>query len=62
MVVVTFVRVKVPLVAPARLDHELPLLVETCHWYVGVGLPLAVALKYAVCPDVTVWLAGCVVK
>ena len=32
-----------------------------CHWTVGVGLPLAAAVKTAVPPDSTPWLTGCVV-
>ena len=30
-----------------------------CHWTVGVGWPLAAALKLAVDPDVTVESSGC---
>ena len=45
-------------VAPDTLLHVLPLLVLTCHCTVGVGFPLAVALKEAVCPAFTAWLAG----
>ena len=32
------------------------------HWNVGVGEPLAAAVKVTDVPAVTVWLAGCVVK
>ena len=35
--------------------------VLTCHCTVGVGLPLAAAVKVAVWPAVTVWLVGWVV-
>ena len=31
------------------------------HWYVRGAVPVAVTLKVAVCPTVTVWLAGGVV-
>ena len=31
------------------------------HWYVGVGVPVAVTLKLALVPAVTVWLEGWVV-
>ena len=31
-----------------------------CHWYVGVGLPLAVTENDTAAPGATVWLAGCV--
>ena len=34
------------------LVHETPL-VEDCHWAVGAGLPLALALKVTVCPIAT---------
>ena len=57
---VTFVRDKLALVAPAMFDHVLPALVDTCHWNVGAGLPVAATLKVAVCPALTVWLCGCV--
>jgi hypothetical protein len=33
-----------------------------CHWNVGVGVPLAAAVKVTELPAVTVWLVGCVVK
>ncbi len=32
-----------------------------CHWYVGAGVPVAVTLKLAEPPAVTVWLLGWVV-
>jgi hypothetical protein len=35
--------------------------VLTCHCTVGVGEPVAAAVKVAVWPAVTVWFAGCVV-
>jgi len=39
-----------------------PPLVLTCHWTVGVGLPVAAAVKLAVEPELTVWLEGlCVI-
>jgi hypothetical protein len=31
------------------------------HWYVMGAVPLAVTVKEAVFPAITVWLAGCVV-
>ena len=34
---------------------------DTCHWYVGAGVPLAATVKVAFCPAVTVWFVGCVV-
>ena len=34
----------------------------TYHWYVGVGFPLAAALKETDAPVVTDWLDGWVVK
>jgi hypothetical protein len=33
-----------------------------CHWKVGVGDPLAAAVKETEVPAVTVWLDGCVVN
>ena len=55
MAVMTFVSVSVAPVPPLlTFDHVLPLLVETCHWYVGAGMPVAVTLKVAFCPAVTV--------
>jgi hypothetical protein len=47
-------------VAPAMSAHVVPL-VLTCHCTVGVGEPLAAAMKLAVDPEVTVRLVGCVV-
>ena len=46
------------MVAPARSLKVPPPLVETCHCTVGAGLPEAAALKEALAPAVTVWLAG----
>jgi hypothetical protein len=46
----------VTLVAPAISDQPLPLF--DCHLTVGVGLPLAAAVKVTVAPDRTVWLVG----
>ena len=47
-------------VAPEMFVHVVPL-VLTCHLTVGVGEPLAAAMKLAVAPEVTVLLVGCVV-
>ena len=44
-------------VAPAIVDQVEPL-VDICHWTVGAGVPAAAAVKLAVWPAVTVWLAG----
>src|SRR5208337_5672206 len=55
---VVLVRVRVVLVAPVMSLKVEPLSVLTCHCTVGVGLPLAAAVKVAVWPAVTVWLAG----
>ena len=49
----------VVLVAPGMFANGPPVL--TCHWTVGAGLPLAAAVKVAVPPSHTVWLAGLVV-
>ena len=38
--------------------NVVPPLVLTSHCTVGVGLPLAAAVKVAVPPALTVWLAG----
>ena len=56
-----WLKVKVVLVAPAMSLKVEPPSVLTCHCTVGVGLPLAAAVKVAVWPAVTVWLAGWVV-
>ena len=58
---VVVLRVRVVLVAPEMLLKVEPPSVLTCHCTVGVGLPLAAAVKVAVWPAVTVWLAGWVV-
>ena len=47
---------KVALVAPLMLTASLR------HWKVGVGLPLAAAVKVTLAPVVTDWLVGWVVK
>jgi hypothetical protein len=47
---------KVALVAPAMFTPPF------CHWKVGVGDPLAAAVKETEVPAVTVWLDGCVVN
>ena len=51
------------LVTPVSKKLVPPLMpmMPTCHCTVGVGLPLAAAVKVAVCPAVTVWLTGLVV-
>src|SRR5579871_3026537 len=41
--------------------HVEPLLVLSCHWTVGVGVPDAAAVNVAVWPAATVWLVGWVV-
>ena len=41
--------------------NVVPPLVLTSHCTVGVGLPLAAAVKVTVLPVLTVWLAGFVV-
>ena len=56
--VVVLLRVRVVLVAPGMSLKVEPPSVLTCHCTVGVGLPLAAAVKVAVWPAVTVWLAG----
>ena len=48
-------------VAPEILVKGAPLPVLCCHCTVGVGVPLAAALKLAVRPVLTVWLVGFVV-
>ena len=47
-------------VAPVMSVHADPL-VLTCHCTVGVGEPLAAALKLTVDPEAPVRLVGCVV-
>ena len=49
------------LVAPLMLLQVEPPSMLTCHCTVGVGLPVAAAVKVAVCPALTVTLAGLVV-
>ncbi len=53
------VNMSVVLVAPGILLNGPPVL--TCHCTVGVGKPLAAAVKVAVPPSQTVWLVGLVV-
>src|SRR5271163_2892995 len=48
-------------VAPATFVNVPPLLVLTCHCTVGVGEPVAAAVKVAVAPAVTVKFVGLVV-
>src|SRR5882724_3116647 len=55
------VKFRVVEVAPETLLNVAPPSVLTCHCTVGVGEPVAAAVKVAVWPAVTVWLAGCVV-
>lgn len=43
------------------LAQLLPELVDNCHCQVGVGTPLAAAVKLALAGAVTLWLAGWVV-
>ena len=54
------VKLRVVEVAPETLLNVTPPSVLTCHCTVGVGEPVAVAVKVAVCPAVTVWFVGCV--
>ena len=55
------VKLSVVEVAPERLLKVAPPSVLTCHCTVGVGEPVAAAVKVAVWPAVTVWSTGCVV-
>src|SRR5712664_3142887 len=55
------VKLRVVEVAPETLPNVTPPSVLTCHCTVGVGEPVAAAVKVAVWPAVTVWFAGCVV-
>jgi len=55
------VKLRVVEVAPETLLNVAPLSVLTCHSTVGVGEPVAAAVKVAVWPEVTVWFVGCVV-
>lgn len=45
-----------PLYTPAllRSDHELPLLVDTCHWYVGLEALLVAVMVLAAPPQTAV--------
>ena len=54
------VKFRVVEVAPETLPNVTPASVLICHCTVGVGEPVAAAVKVAVWPAVTVWLAGCV--
>ena len=49
------------LVAPVMLAHVEPPLVLTCHCTVGVGLPIAMAVKVAETPALTDAVVGLVV-
>ena len=51
----------VVLVAPGISLQLVPLLVLTCHCTVGVGVPVADAVKVAVPPEHVVTFDGCVV-
>src|SRR6267143_1989037 len=55
------VKLRVVEAPPETLPNVTPPSVLTCHCTVGVGEPVAAAVKVAVWPAVTVWLAGCVV-
>ena len=55
---VAVVKLYVGDVALVMLDHKPPG-VRTCHCTLGVGMPVAVAVKFAVLPDVTVLPVGC---
>ena len=55
---VTSVRVSVSDVAPAIGFQVFPPSVDTDHWTVGVGLPLAVAVNVAFWPTSTVVFCG----
>src|SRR5579875_1003976 len=57
----TLWRVSVVEVAPLRSVQVVALPLRTCHFTVGVGLPLVVAVKVAVLPAITVWLLGFIV-
>src|SRR5258708_16127145 len=48
-------------VAPEIWLQLAPPLLDTSHWTVGVGLPEAVASKFAPLPSLTVLLVGCFV-
>jgi hypothetical protein len=57
---VTLLTVNVAIVAPlyggvfVRFVHVVPAFIDTCHWSVGTGVPLAAAVKVAFAPAVTV--------
>ena len=53
------VKLRVVEVAPETLLNVAPLSVLACHCTVGAGEPVAAAVKVAVWPAATVWLAGC---
>jgi hypothetical protein len=55
------VKLNVVEVAPMMLLNVAPPSVLTCHCTVGVGEPVAAAVKVAVWPAVAVWFVGCVV-
>src|SRR5712664_3671461 len=55
------VKLRVVEVAPETLLNVTPPSVLTCHCTVGVGEPVAAAVKVAVWSAVTVWFVGCVV-
>ncbi len=55
---VTELSVKVAEVAPATVDQLLPPSIETIHCTVGVGAPLALALKLTGLLATTAWLVG----
>src|SRR6266478_5066711 len=55
------VKLRVVEVAPETLPNVVPPSVLICHCTVGVGEPVAAAVKVAVWPTVKVWFAGCVV-
>ena len=48
-------------VAPEIFEYDARLFVLTCHWTVGVGVPLAAAVKLTEAPALTAWLLGLVV-
>ena len=48
------------LVAPGMLFQVFEPEVFSCHWTVGVGSPVALAVNVAVAPESTVVLTGCV--
>ena len=55
------VKVSVVAVAPLMSVKVTPPSVLTCHCTVGVGVPLAAAVKVTALPAVTVWPLGWVV-